>query len=514
MPLYANRASPLRENAGIPRPIILVKPYRAVVPDGENIGRVAQRFSGDPDRWPELMAANVGVLRFGRIPEGYSVALPAELKAGTALFVPATWPDVGAPAVMSLPVAPFEPVYAGGAAEPVYAGGAAAAPINLGQWFGAVLGSVAAVAQGRQPTDPPDVGRPWQEVGQVVLSWWPYLPTQPGAPDMPPITELVPAMGKAVIDYVLALVASAVRFLESGGTPAVAVQVPWGAVPWDQVPWMQIAEEFPGRQEDFWQFLRKATAPPVQFSPAPGARPTPPASAPQWPSTPSQPAAQPFYPFDPRRNSAASPGANMPKDELRPQAKAATGALSQGGSPIAFATANWGDYTNVAWTEVPWGSIFWSFFSDPDVYKCATANPGRLRQMYDCSDCYEGAGVEHFKQVLCDLNMDPCACRPLPPPPKPPGGEVPPTPTTPLPNWSCTPFPECLAQPGNWPEGLAKPCTPFPACVPDWIKSQGGQVPGQPPPEKKPDNTFWWLLGGGAVLTLIVGTIAVTAARS
>lgn len=508
-------ASPTKENAGIPTPILLVKPYRAVVLDGEDIRRVAMRFAGDRDKWRELMAANTGVLKPGRIPEGESVAVPASLEVGTRLFIPASWPD--------MPNASGEQIPMAGAAN-----------INLGDWLGMALGTIAATANGRAPNDPPDVGAPWPDIGKVVIAWWPYLATQPGAPPVPPVTSITTITSKEVVDYILALIASAVRFLEAGGTTSAAVQVPWAAVPWGQVPWNAIAQEFPGAESEFWSFFRRATAPPVQFSPAPvggadfvnipGFSVKPGAGGqepPQWPDmSPSSPASggQAYYPFDPRRNAGSQP-APQGGQNLRPP-RANTGVLEAGGTPINLAQADWaGEYTNVNWTEVPWGSIFWSAFTDGEVVKCSASNPGRLRVMWDCAECFENQGVDYFKAVLCDITANPCACK-VTPQPGTPGTGTPGTgtPPTAMPNWTCTPFPDCLSQPGNWPQGLAKPCPPpgaaFPACVPEWIRSQGGQVPGQQPEKPKPDNTVWWVLGGGAALFFVIGVVAVTAARS
>lgn len=503
--------SPLRENAGIPRPVLLVKPSYGVVQPGEDIRRVAQRLSGDANKWPELMAANTGVLRFGAIPEGADVAVPLELEAGTRLFVPATWQNTQA------------------GATPTDLEGS----INLAQWVGAALAAVYGKAKGSDA----DPGAAWRDIGQVILAWYPYLPGQPGAPAMPPVTDLTSATAKAVVDYVVALVESAVRYLKAGGTPLAATQVPWGAVPFDNVPWSQIAEEFPDDQAAFWKFFRAATTPPVQYRPvAPGGgfaeRPAPTQpqwpESPQWPETPSFPAPTPYYPFRPQQRVPVATSAEQARQRLTPPAAESVSdavrrerpldMLGAGGaSPLNLAQTNWSDFTQVNWQDVPWGSVFWSFFSDPQVMKCAYANPGRLRAMYDCSDCYEGGDAEYFKLVLCDLSIDPCACHPAPPGPEPPGpGPEPPGPTpgTEMPNWSCTPFPDCLAQPGNWPASVPKPCEVFPGCIPEWIKSQGGQVPGEPQPEKKTDNTLWWVIGGGVVLTLIVGTVAVAASRS
>ncbi len=425
----------LRDRGGIPAASVWVKPYGAMVLPGDTIGTVARRLCGDANRFPELMAANLGMLGVTPAEGEQDAALPTKLEPGLALFIPATWPDLS-------PIGP-------------------AKPVDNSLEFASRLSEFASV-MGLAPLE----GLAWQDVARVLIAWWPYLETQ-GIMRLPPITTVVSAAlgdgGEAerIRDTLGRVIKVAVRFLEQSGCPSeVALVIPWRSVPWARVPWDAVAKQFPDdlSYADFWAFYARVRAP-LGLSGAEGLQ-------------------------------VARSGSVPP--------------------PQPFLSLQWADFKRVKWSLVPWESIAWSSFLDGQVAECASTRPGRLRELYACRQCFEGQGYERFAQYLCG-QLDPCDClagSPQQTPQLPPGGR-PPGPE--VPNFSCTPFPQCLSEPGNWPASVPQPCTPFPECVPEWLKGEGGKTPGQEPKEEGV-HPGWYVAGIGAAV-VVAGAIVWAATR-
>lgn len=317
---------------------------------------------------------------------------------------------------------------------------------------------------------------------------------------MPLLGEVTSSTNDDVRSYLMKLIGSSSRFLATTKCPAsIAAQIPWAAVPWDKVPWEQIQNEFGSQTSEFWTMLRRVGAP----------------------SKPS-PATVSVIPLRPEIKDGAL--GSVPEYQIGEL-------LVRRGTTPSFVETDWSspDYQNVDWTSIPWGSIFWSVFSDGQVRECASANPGRLKDLWNCRECFEGHGQDKFKQYLCTPTLDPCLCETIKTPAVPvrkpevaPKTEVPSAPSV-SPNWTCTPFPNCLSKPENWPTNLAAPCTPFPGCVPSWITSQGGTPPKQPPstpseqakqPSSESSSINYWLVAGAALTAFVTGLVTLSAARS
>lgn len=455
-------------NDGIPRAMPAVATWRAVVLPGDDVGKIAERFTGDARRYPELIAANMLSKRLAaHDPERRRFRTFAELNHGERLLVPASW------------------------AKSRSSGAVGA---NEDEWVVTLSSYLAKQLEALFPGVqlPADVS--WGYVAEVVLGWWPYLYDR--FPTLPPIlpTGAAPTLTPEQRDYVQKMVASAAQFVlatrAAGSVPQIAQSIPWADVPWRYVPWAAIAAQFPTDQAQFWAFMQKVPKPPLYS----GAQVAP--------------------------RQAVSQGV-LAAGELQfsPVAIPGGGMFINKGAPD-FANVDWtsAPYSEIAWSEVPWGSFAWEVFKDPELRACATANPGRLREIWSCSDCFEGKGVDFFKKALCDLQVDPCYCRNIETPPKLPPDQTQPgtgtgTTPSPVPNWNCTPWPQCLAEPGNWPANVPQPCTPFPACIPQWAKDHNIPLPpsAEQPKEEEKDNTVWWIVGGTVVAVAVVAAVAIAA---
>lgn len=131
-------------------------------------------------------------------------------------------------------------------------------------------------------------------------------------------------------------------------------------------------------------------------------------------------------------------------------------------------------------------------------------------------------GVPHvcepFPGCVCDWMHQSFPAIPCPSDTPPAPGTTPPPPTGV--NWGCTPFPQCLADPANWPQGVNYPCQPWPTCVPQYVAAlyRSGNQPGtEPPPaeaEKPPwYKTGWGMAAIGAGAVVVVGGVVLVAAR-
>lgn len=495
-----NTASSSRRPRGlVPRAILAVKPYTVVVGEGDNVGRIAERMTGDASRYHELVSANTHKPR-ADAPQGYGYQTFLGLAAGEELLVPSDWPDPS-----DLPKEAL-----GLQAGPDFS------QISVSQFDPFLQTLMLAWPAVNLVGGQPATGEKPEDIAKVLYAWWPYVQQQagtmiggvkwPSASDLPSVLQ-----NSAQLAYLGRLAASAGQFLSKTGAPAdVALKIPWDQVPWDKVPWAQIKYASPGgQQSEFWALLKSAQTP-------------------QW-------------------NAGSRLGGAQFVSGLQSLA------LSAGPTSGDLADVNWGaaEYQNVGWTEVPWTDIAWdNAFGDGKLLQCYSKNVGRWAEMGKCKECYQGKGVDFLKKYLCDTSLDVCFCKAITGPGKiepgkdQPGGTVNPT----QPNFGCTPFPQCLAEQGNWPSGLPHPCEPFPGCVPEWAKTQPGGIPGGTPggtstpgktggtgtpgtttqpgtggagttgtggagSEPAKDNTMLWVLGGTAAVAFTVAVVAVVASR-
>ena len=513
----------------IPTPVRNVKTFVAVVQPGDSVSRIAQRMTGSPSRWPELVGANLHKpLSPGNV-AGSPYRVFSSLQAGEHLMVPASWPNPGQGVIgksfpggyinetkqqqvqlkeQAVPPVPCNPktcaqlgascgivndecganIDCGGCKDGEQCGAVVphqcGVPFDQGPTndpYGALITTIVGtvipgmVPPGTLPTPPPTFGMP--DIAKIISAWYPYLP-----PGILPKTPVIPNPGDGSVSMWLKLIESAIAFLTAAGLSESQIdwlaKIPWDSnMPWSKIPWQQLIVALdPLARLPIWNLLIGAATGGGIVN-----------------DKPSMNAATSggdfvFNPFDPTIWTRA-PFSNVNAFGWENFLPAAAGIQDMPGT---------------------WGKI-----DDMELLGCIAGNPKRAAELADPKyvACFK-TDMTKLKLYMCNPQLNAADCAKTIDPKNPPVPIVPPGI-----NWACQPSPKCIADqlgglPGGVPAGMCPPPgTAYPACIPEWYKTITGQNVPPPPAEEKKDSNLPLYLGlGAAGIALVAGILVIAAA--
>lgn len=504
----------------IPTPVRNVKTFVAVVQPGDSVSRIAHRMTGSPNRWPELVGANLHKpLSPGNV-AGSPYRVFSSLQSGEHLMVPSSWPNPGQ-GVMGKAFSggyinetkpqQVKPKEQAGPPLPCYPKTCSQLSASCGivdDWcgnqincgvcggtqvcgpdhqchdiegaggidpYGALITTIVGTVvpglapPGSLPTPPTGFGMP--DIAKVISAWYPYIP-----PGILPPSPLPPNPGDGSVAMWIKLIESATVFLTAAGLKPSQIDwlfsLPWDKIPFDKIPWQQLIVALdPVVRLPVWQLLIDAAKGNAIVSDKPSMNEAP--SGGDFK----------FDPFDPTIWTKA-PFSNV----------------------NAF---GWDNFLPAAAGIMPgempgtWGNI-----NDMELLGCIAGNPKRAAELADPKyvACFK-SDMARLKLYMCNPQLDATKCAAGVDPKNPPIPVVPPGV-----NWACQPSPACIAEQLKK-LGVPDPCSPMPTCIPEWYKTITGQnVPPPPAEDKKETNLPLYLGLGAAGIALVAGILVIAAA--
>ena len=196
----------------IPSPVRNVKPFVAVVQPGDSVSRIAHRMTGNANRWPELVGANLHKpLSTGSV-AGSPYRVFESLEPNEHLMVPASWPDQGPGVVGATP--PLHVIDPNQIGKLNLMGDRQQRPepnsaAQVDVLTTTITPIVTTLLGGTTPANLP-TGLGFPDISKVIAAWLPYLPTGINLQNPPS-----PISNPGAVGMWITLIESVTAFLEA-----------------------------------------------------------------------------------------------------------------------------------------------------------------------------------------------------------------------------------------------------------------------------------------------------------